>query len=72
MQNEKNIKDKYYTTSNYNKFTNNILDSKLTTQKSVNESSLNEKIKSLATKEKIKQRATKAELKAEQDKIVKL
>ena len=36
------------------------------------QSSLNEKIKTLATKEEIKTLATKAELKAEQDKIVRL
>ena len=38
----------------------------------MNESNLNQKIKTLATKEEIKTLATKAELKAEQDKIVKL
>ena len=41
-------------------------------QRLVNESDLNEKIKTLATKEEIKALVTKAELKAEQDKIVKL
>ena len=38
----------------------------------MNESNLNQKIKTLASKEEIKTLATKAELKAEQDKIVKL
>ena len=48
----KDIKNKYFTTSDYNKFTNNILDAK-TAKKLVNESGLNEKIKTLATKEEI-------------------
>ena len=38
----------------------------------INESGLNEKIKTLATKEEIKTLERKAELKGEQDKIVKL
>ena len=67
----KNIKNKYFTTSDYNKFTNNILCSKITSKKLVNEPSQNEKIK-LPTKEKMNKLATKAELKAEQDKRVKL
>ena len=68
----KDINDKNFTTSDYNKFTNNILDAKITTKKVVNESGLNEKIKILATKEEIKRLVTKAELRAEQAKIVKL
>ena len=51
---------------------NDILDAKITPKKLVNESGLNEKIKTLATKEEIKTLATKAELKTEKDKIVKL
>ena len=46
----KDFKNKYFTASNYNNFTNNILDAKLTT----NESGLNEKIKTLATKTELK------------------
>ena len=57
----KYIKDKYFTTFDYNNFTNNILDEKITTKKLVNESILNGKITT-----------TKAELKAEQDEIVKI
>ena len=68
----KDIKNKYFTISDYNKFTNNILDAKITVKKLVNESGLNGKIKTLATKEDIKKSATKAKLKAEQDKVVKL
>ena len=63
---------KYLTSSDYNKFTSNALDAKITQKKLVNESYLNEKIKTLETKEELKTLATKAELKAEQDKIVKL
>ena len=57
----KYIKDKYFTTFDYNNFMNNILDEKITTKKVVNESILNGKITT-----------TKAELKAEQDEIVKI
>ena len=67
----KDIKDKYFTTSDYNKFTNNILDAKITAKRLVNESGWNEKIKALVTKEEIKKLATKAEIKADQYKIVK-
>ena len=41
----KDIKGKYLTKSDYNQFTNNILDQKITAIMLVNESSLNEKIK---------------------------
>ena len=41
----KDIKNKYFTTSDYNMFMNNILDEKIKTEKLVNESVLNEKIK---------------------------
>ena len=59
----KDVKDKYFTTSEYNKFMNNILDAKIKTKKIANGSSLNEKIKTLKAKEEIKTLATKAELK---------
>ena len=59
--------DKYFTTSDYNKFMSNVLDAKITQEKLVNESDLR-----LTTKEEIKALATNTELKAEQDKIVKL
>ena len=53
VKNELNIRDlvkkaEYFTTSDYNSFTNNILHA----NKLANESGLNEKIKSLATKKK--------------------
>ena len=50
----------------------NTFDAKITQKNLVNESDLNEKIKTLATKEEIKALATKAELKTEQDEIEKL
>ena len=67
----KDIKDKYLSTFDYNKFTNKLFDEKITANKLDNESGLNEKIKILATKKEIEKLAIKAELKVEQDKIVK-
>ena len=46
----KNIKNKQFTTSDYNKCTSNTLDVKIIRKKIVNESGLNQKIKTLATK----------------------
>ena len=66
------MEKKYFTTSDYNNFTINTLDAKITQKKLINESDLNKKIKTSAPKEEVKTLATKAELKAEQDKIVKL
>ena len=57
---------------NYNKFTKDALGAKIKKDKLVNESGLNEKIKTIGTKEEIKTLAAKASLKAEQDKIVTL
>ena len=37
------MENKYFTTSDYNKFTNNILDTKITQKKFVNESDLNKR-----------------------------
>ena len=51
---KENIKNKSFSTSDYNKFTNNILDAKITLKMLVNESGFNENIKILATKEVIK------------------
>ena len=80
----KHIKDKYCTTPEYNNFTNNILDVKITAKKLVHESGLNEKIKTLAKKKKKdkkqsktkqtkeKNKTAKVESKPEQDQTVKL
>ena len=68
----KDIKDRYFTTSDYNNFKNNILDEKMTAKNLVNDSVSNEKLKRLAAKEEIKKLPTAAELKAQQDKIVNL
>ena len=81
----KHTKDKYCTTPDYNNFTNNILDVKITAKRLVNEHVLNEKIKTLATKEEQKKgkkrnktkqtgkkKTAKVESKPEQDQTVKL
>ena len=62
----------YFTISDCNKFTENILDVKITAKKLVNESGLNEKTKILAIKKAIKKLGKIGELKAEQNKTVKL
>ena len=66
------MENKRFTTSDYNKFTSNTLDAKIKQKILVNESYLNEKIKTLAKKEEIKTLAPKAESKVEEDKTVKL
>ena len=43
-----------YITSDYDKFTRNPIDTKITQKRLVSECDLNEKIKTLATKEEIK------------------
>ena len=68
----RDIKNKYFTTTDNNKFSSNIFNGKITRKKLVNETGLNEKTKALSTKEEIKKTATKTQLKAGQDKIVKL
>ena len=62
----KDIENKYFTTSDFNEFTNNVLDAKITAKQIVNESGLNGKIKALAIKVEIKKSQQK------QDKTVKL
>ena len=51
----KEIRNKYFTTSDYNKFTNNILDENITGKELFNGSGMNEKNKTLATKAELKQ-----------------
>ena len=53
------------TTSNYNKFANNILGAKITEKKKDNESDISEFISNADFNKKIKTLETKAELKAE-------
>ena len=55
-----------------NKFTNNILDAKITEKKLANESGSDDNMKTPATKGEVNTLVIKAELKADQDKIVKL
>ena len=59
----KDTKNKYFTTSDYNKFINNIFNEKIKAKFLVNESDLTEKIKTLETKEEIKKVATQAKSK---------
>ena len=54
------IKISVHNFTNYNKFTNNVVDAKKTEKKLVNESVLNEKIKTWAAKEKNLRIATNA------------
>ena len=55
-----------------NKFTNNILDAKITQKKLANESGSDDNMETPATKGEVNTLVIKAELKADQDKIVKL
>ena len=66
------IKGKYFTTADYNKFTSNILDTKIKKKKLVNESNVSNLVNDSDLNTKPATLATKAELKAKQDKIVKL
>ena len=65
----KDVKNKYFTTSDYNKFTNNA---RITAKNLINKSVLHEKIKTLTTKKQTKKLATVAKWKTEQTKIEKL
>ena len=59
------MEKRYFTTSDYNKFTSNALDAKIAQKKFI-------EIETLAKTKETKTWATKAELKTEQDKIVNL
>ena len=59
----KDIKNKHFTTTDYNKILTNMLHAKITAKGLVNESGLNEEIKTFATEEEIKKLAAKVELK---------
>ena len=63
---------KYFTTADYNKFTSNILDTKIKQKKLVSESNVFNLVNDSNLNTKLATLATKAELKAKQDKIVKL
>ena len=65
------IQKKYFTTSDYNKFTSSNLEAKIRQKNVTNKFDLNQKIKTLATKEDIKTLATNSELKAELKKLKK-
>ena len=66
------IESEYFTTSNYNKFTRNILDAKIKEKELVDESAITGFINNSDWNKEVATLATKAELKAEEDKIVKL
>ena len=66
------IEVKYITTSYYNKFTSDILDTKLKQKELVKNSDISNLIKDSALNTKLETLATKTELKVEQDKILKL
>ena len=66
------MRKKYFTTSHYNKFTNEILNAKLKNKKLVNKSDISEFINNSDLDKKIETFATKVELKAEQNEIVTL
>ena len=67
------IEDKYFTASDYNKFTKEILDTKLLKKsRLVDKYDICNLVKISDLNTKLARLATKAELKAEQDKIVKL
>ena len=63
MHKEKILK-KVFTTSDYYKFTNDILDAKITAKKLINESVLNELIKTLASKKRDKNISKKGRIKS--------
>ena len=66
------IEGKYFTTSDNNDFTNNMLNAKIKVKELVNKSDISEFKKNTYLNENIEILATKAELKAEQDKLIKL
>ena len=66
------IESEYFTTSNYNKYTRNILDGKLKEKELVDESAIIGFINNADWNKEVVTLATKTELKAEEDKIVKL
>ena len=68
----KDIEDKYLTTSDYNKFTNEILDAKIKNKKLVNKSDISGFMNNSDLNKRIGTLATKAELKVKQVNIKKL
>ena len=66
------IESKYFTTSDYNKFTNEIIDNKIKEKELVKKCDISGFRNNSVLNKEITTPATKAELKAKQDKIVKL
>ena len=63
---------KYFTTSDFIKFTKEILDAKITEKELVDKSDIPNLVKNSGFNKNLATLATKAELKAEQDNIVQL
>ena len=68
----KTFEGKYFTTSNYDKFTNVILDAKTENERLVNKCDIFEFINGSDLDDKIVTLGTKADLKAEQERIAKI
>ena len=66
------IENKSFTTSDYNKFTNGIIDAKVKNKELVNKSDIFKFINNSDLDKEIETLATNAESKAKEDKIVKL
>ena len=66
------IERKYFTTSDYNKFTREIIGAKIKEQGLVDKSNISNLVKNSNLNTKLAKLATKAELKVEQNKIVKV
>ena len=66
------ITGKYFTSSDYNKFTSDILDAKIKQKELVSKSNISNLVKNSELNTKLAILRTKAELNTEQDKIVKL
>ena len=66
----KEIKSKYFTTCDFHKFMNDILKTKITSKKLVNESGLNGKIKTLAWEKKIRDKGGTKSITRQKRKII--
>ena len=71
LQKIPDIEGEYFTTSNYNKLMNNVLNTKMKHKELVNKCDISEFINNIDLDEKIKTLTKKAEFKVEPDKITK-
>ena len=72
MSKYQTLNQKYFTTFDYNKLRNEIIDNKINEKELAKKTDISEFIENTNLNNKIATLATKAELKVEQDKIVKL